>query len=106
MPRELPARPNLEQLKKQAKSLLHAAQARDGDALRRFAALPAFSGESIHDIDAADLALPVREPDYPESITVVRSRLRGSWPGFRCLPAGCWTNGRGIPIGRRAREWD
>ena len=30
MPRELPARPNLEQLKKQAKSLLHAAQARDG----------------------------------------------------------------------------
>ena len=35
--RELPARPNLEQLKKQAKSLLDAAQARDADALRRFA---------------------------------------------------------------------
>ena len=41
MPRQLPDRPNLEQLKKQAKSLLHAAQARDADALRRFAALPA-----------------------------------------------------------------
>jgi hypothetical protein len=57
MPRELPARPNLEQLKKQAKSLLHAAQARDGDALRRFAVLPALSGKSIKEIDAADLAL-------------------------------------------------
>jgi hypothetical protein len=56
MPRELPARPNLEQLKKQAKSLLHAAQALDGDALRRFAALPALSGKSINEIDAADLA--------------------------------------------------
>ena len=43
MPRQLPDRPNLEQLKKQAKSLLHAAQAREPDALRRFAALPAFS---------------------------------------------------------------
>jgi hypothetical protein len=57
IPRELPTRPNLEQLKKQAKSLLHTAQARDGDALRRFAALPTFSGKSIHEIDADDLAL-------------------------------------------------
>ena len=38
--RQLPARPNLEQLKKQAKSLLDAAQAREPDALRRFAVLP------------------------------------------------------------------
>jgi len=57
MPRELPARPNLEQLKKQAKSLLHAAQAHDEDALRRFAALPVFSGKSVHQINADDLAL-------------------------------------------------
>ncbi len=49
MPRELPARPNLGQLKKQAKSLLHAAQSHDGEALRRFAALPAFSGKTIED---------------------------------------------------------
>ena len=41
--RPLPARPNLEQLKKQAKSLLHAAQAKDAEALSRFATLPAFA---------------------------------------------------------------
>ncbi len=41
----LPDRPNLEQLKKQAKSLLHAAQARDPAALQRFQALP--SGRSV-----------------------------------------------------------
>ena len=45
--RELPARPNLEQLKKQAKSLLDAAKARDRDALRRFAILPSLSGKSL-----------------------------------------------------------
>lgn len=46
MPRSLPDRPNLEQLKKQAKSLLHAALAGDVDARRRFGALPAFAGVS------------------------------------------------------------
>ena len=45
--RELPARPNLDNLKKQAKSLLDAAQARDRDALGRFAILPALAGKSI-----------------------------------------------------------
>ena len=44
--RELPARPNLDNLKKQAKSLLDAAQARDRDALGRFAILPALAGKS------------------------------------------------------------
>ena len=34
--RELPARPNLEQLKKQAKSLLDAAKAREPEALAPF----------------------------------------------------------------------
>jgi hypothetical protein len=42
-PSQLPARPNLEQLKNQAKSLLRAAHAGDPGALRRFANLPAFS---------------------------------------------------------------
>jgi hypothetical protein len=46
MPRSLPDRPSLEQLKKQAKSLLHAAHAGDADALRRFGALPAFASSS------------------------------------------------------------
>jgi len=40
---QLPARPNLEQLKNQAKSLLRAAHAGDGGALGRFAILPSFS---------------------------------------------------------------
>lgn len=55
--RELPARPNLENLKKQAKSLLDAAKARDRDALRRLAILPSLAGKSLDDIAAANLAL-------------------------------------------------
>ena len=46
MSRPLPDRPNLEQLKKQAKSLLHAAHAREAAALARFAILPAFSSKA------------------------------------------------------------
>jgi len=42
-PRPLPERPNLEQLRKQAKALLHAAQAGSLAALRRFEDLPAFA---------------------------------------------------------------
>jgi hypothetical protein len=77
MPRELPARPNLEQLKKQAKSLLHAARARDGDALRRFAALPAFSGKSIDEIDVDDLAL------HDAQSVIAREHGFTSWPALR-----------------------
>ena len=55
--RELPARPHLDNLKKQAKSLLDAAQARDDDALRRFTVLPAFAGTSPGEIVSFDLAL-------------------------------------------------
>jgi hypothetical protein len=55
--RELPERPNLEQLKKQAKALLSAAKARDVDALRRFAVLPSLAGRSLDEIGASDLAL-------------------------------------------------
>ena len=55
--RELPSHPNLDNLKKQAKSLLDSAKARDADALRRFAILPSLSQQSIDDIDPADLAL-------------------------------------------------
>ena len=77
MPRELPARPNLEQLKKQAKSLLHAAQTRDRDALHRFAALPAFSGKSIDEIDATDLAL------HDAQSVIAREHGFPSWPALR-----------------------
>ena len=55
--RELPARPNLEQLKKQAKSLLDAARSREPDSLLRFAILPSLTGKSVEAIGASDLAL-------------------------------------------------
>jgi hypothetical protein len=54
---KLPERPNLEQLKKQAKSLLHAAQANDAEAIQRFAALPAFARVSPADRAAPTFAL-------------------------------------------------
>ena len=55
-PRSLPDSPNLEQLKKQAKSLLRDAHAGGDDALARFAALPAFAKRQ-QGIDARELAL-------------------------------------------------
>src|SRR5690349_8879459 len=57
MTSQLPERANLEQLKKQAKSLLHEARARDPDALRRFQTLPALSRRSIDELGAMGLAL-------------------------------------------------
>ena len=77
MPRQLPARPNLEQLKKQAKSLLHAAQARDTAALHRFAALPAFSDKSIEQIGAAGLAL------HDAQSVIAREHGFPSWAALR-----------------------
>ena len=77
MPRPLPARPNLEQLKKQAKSLLHAAQARDVEALGRFVVLPAFSRKSIGEITAADLAL------HDAQSVIAREHGFASWTALR-----------------------
>lgn len=54
---QLPERANLEQLKKQAKSLLHAARAKDPAALQRFQALPALARTSIAELGAMSLAL-------------------------------------------------
>jgi Ankyrin repeats (3 copies) len=75
--RELPARPNLEQLKKQAKSLLAAAKARDEDALRRFAALPSLSGKSLDEIAASNLAL------HDAQSVVAREHGFASWNALR-----------------------
>jgi hypothetical protein len=77
MPRELPDRPNLEQLKKQAKSLLHEARARDTDALGRFAVLPAFSAKSTEQIAAADLAL------HDAQSVIAREHGFPSWAALR-----------------------
>jgi ankyrin repeat protein len=54
---QLPERANLKQLKKQAKSLLHAAQAREPDALSRFQALPSLARLSVAEFGASTLAL-------------------------------------------------
>ena len=54
---KLPERANLEQLKKQAKSLLHAAQAKDPAALARFQSLPALAGASVAELGGRSLAL-------------------------------------------------
>jgi ankyrin repeat protein len=75
--RELPARPNLEQLKKQAKSLLAAAKARDAEALRRFAALPALASKSLDDIAGYDLAL------HDAQSVIAREHGFASWNALR-----------------------
>lgn len=54
---QLPERPNLEQLKRQAKDLLRAAKARDAAALARLRALPAFTHEATDGALAAVVAL-------------------------------------------------
>jgi ankyrin repeat protein len=54
---QLPERPNLEQLKRQAKDLLRAAKARDAAALARLRTLPAFAHHRDDDALAASAAL-------------------------------------------------
>jgi ankyrin repeat protein len=54
---QLPDQPNLEQLKKQAKSLLQGARASNRVELERFRALPALSSKSIDELGALGLAL-------------------------------------------------
>ena len=81
--RELPARPSLEQLKKQAKSLLAAARAHDADALRRFSVLPALSGKSVDEIGAYDLAL------HDAQSVVAREHGFASWNALRDEVESC-----------------
>lgn len=74
---QLPEHPNLEQLKKQAKSLLHAAQRRDAHALQRFSSLPDFSKISITEVDAAALAL------HDAQSVIAREHGFASWNALR-----------------------
>ena len=55
--KQLPEHPNLEQLKKQAKSLLRSARAKDPAALERFRLLPTLAALSLDGLDALNLAL-------------------------------------------------
>jgi len=75
--RELPARPNLEQLKKQAKSLLGAAKARDEEALQRFASLPALAGKPLDEVARYDLAL------HDAQSVIAREHGFESWNALR-----------------------
>ena len=75
--RELPARPNLEQLKKQAKTLLDAAKVRDQEALSRFAVLPSLSGKSGEEIAGAELAL------HDAQSVIAREHGFASWNALR-----------------------
>src|SRR5512145_1386494 len=75
--RELPARPNLEQLTKQAKSLLDAAKTRDLEALQRFALLPSLSGKPLDEIGASDLAL------HDAQSVIAREHGFPSWNALR-----------------------
>jgi hypothetical protein len=75
--RELPPHPNLEQLKKQAKSLLDGAKSREPDALRRFVVLPALAGKSLEEIAAFGLAL------HDAQSVIAREHGFPSWNALR-----------------------
>ena len=77
MSRQLPDRPNLEHLKHQAKALLRAAHERDGEALGRFAALPALSGTPMSEWREADLAL------HDAQSVIAREHGFPSWKALR-----------------------
>lgn len=77
---QLPERPNLEQLKRQAKDLLHAARAHDakqGDALARFRILPSFSRASVAELAHAPLAL------HDAQSVIAREHGFDSWNALR-----------------------
>jgi ankyrin repeat protein len=76
-PSALPDRPNLEQLKKQAKSLLHAAKANDPAARRRFTVLPALAQKPDAELAAADLAL------HDAQSVIARELGFASWNALR-----------------------
>jgi ankyrin repeat protein len=73
MATQLPERPSLEQLKRQAKDLLRSAKAREGDALARFRTLPAFA----HQRDDAQLAATIALHDAQS--VVAREQGFPSW---------------------------
>ena len=73
----LPERPNLEHLRKLAKSLLHAARAGDPGALERFRVLPAFAKRSVTALRDAGLAL------HDAQSVIAREQGFHSWNALR-----------------------
>ena len=74
---QLPERPNLEQLKKQAKSLLASARARHPSALARFRALPSLAAKSDAELGGLTLAL------HDAQSVVAREHGFPSWSALR-----------------------
>jgi ankyrin repeat protein len=74
---KLPDRPDLEQLKNQAKTLLRAARAKDGAALQRFRALPAFANRNADELGAVALAL------HDAQSVIARENGFDSWNALR-----------------------
>jgi ankyrin repeat protein len=73
MATQLPDRPNLDQLKRQAKDLLRDARAHESTALQRFRILPAFTHASESDLMRRPLAL------HDAQSVIAREHGFGSW---------------------------
>ncbi len=74
---QLPERANLAHLKKQAKSLLRAARAKDPDALRRFQVVPALAQSASVEMEATNLAL------HDAQFVIAREHGFKSWKELR-----------------------
>ena len=74
---QLPERPDIDQLKRQAKDLLRAARGHDADALARFRALPAFAHHGDADLERASLGL------YDAQSVIAREYGLDSWNALR-----------------------
>ncbi len=77
MARQLPDRPNLDQLKHQAKDLLRAARAQDAAALARFRALPSFAPHTDAELARAPLGL------HDAQSVIAREHGAESWNDLR-----------------------
>lgn len=75
--RQLPPRPSLEQLKRQAKDLLQSAQRREPGARERYRALPAFAAASDEALDRMPLAL------HDAQSVIAREHGFDSWNALR-----------------------
>lgn len=73
----LPARPNLEQLKKHAKSLLRAAESGERSAVERFAILPAFAARPLESLTGESFAL------HDAQSVIAREQGFPSWNALR-----------------------
>lgn len=74
---QLPERPDIDQLKRQAKDLLRAARAGDSGALSRFRTLPAFAHHSDADLEGAPLGL------HDAQSVIAREYGLDSWNALR-----------------------